>query len=376
MDGGSQELDAGPSDGSAADIPGLDIPNVDELTPANWVGLWSDALCSLFARCAWPGSPWDSFDECRASITQGLWEGRYLPEAVSTGQAAFDAQAARDCLTGLQAFPCADLLAHLSSRPGLAVEACQDVLSGTAGEGDACFLGIECAAGLHCVFGQSCPGHCQPFVQVGGACDFESWCDLDEAFCLEGCCQLLPAEVGASCSETGMCMAPLGCSPETQTCRAASLQGQPCGPEEGHCLTGLICFAAGPSEAGTCQPLRKRSESCFNDSQCSAKGEEGLLVCVGGFCDIAPGPEEPCYGFLCNGAWCDTSSITPTCKALPTRGEACALGALCGRGLRCDQGLCVPVLDAGEACTSPAQCEDGRCFGGRCVAAGEPPCTP
>jgi len=140
-------------------------------------------------------------------------------------------------------------------------------------------------------------------------------------------------------------------------------------------MPGLLCLQASREAAGTCEWPRQNGQSCFEDADCGPfQGKP--QACVGGTCGAMPTAGEPCYGFLCRDAWCDTTAIPPACEPLPGRDEACVQGALCAAGLWCKQGICKDTVAFGLPCQWPGQCASGRCVAGTCVAAGDPPCIP
>jgi hypothetical protein len=333
-----------------------------------------DAYCGLVGRCSWPSPAWNEA-ACRTSLTRDCPTGAVLATTLSAGRLVFDAAAAQTCLSGVEGLSCDTFRDRLRAQPAGLVPACAGVFRGTSIEGQACPLGIECAPGFRCVFGATCPGTCTAFAPISGACDATRWCDGQRAICLGGLCEELPATVGAPCPK-GFCLAPLVCNTLGHTCQPPSLEGRPCGGDGNACFAGLACLQSSPTATGSCVRPRARTESCFEDADCD-RGDGGeALVCAGGSCDLAPGPDEPCFNFRCRNAWCDSTRIPPTCLALPAQGSACALGTLCAAGLYCNAGQCAPLLGAGTACTAHMQCADGRCYGGRCVAAGDPPCPP
>lgn len=380
----------GPEDGGPGDVPagdeapdvaevagevagdvGPDLPGTDPV-PADWCGRWSAAWCALKARCTLPADPSWTESGCQVEAARECWAGRFLAGAVDAGDVTFDGAAGSVCLDALASVSCAAYDRALATDPRGALPECGKVVSGTRTEGAPCALGVECAAGYGCAFGAACPGTCTAWVGLEGACDDARWCQPDAALCVGGACESLPGD-GEACPE-GACRQPFACDIDGH-CRTPSVEGEPCGPGEAPCLTGLVCLQSSPAVAGTCHRPLGRDAACFDDTQCGPWA--GLpQACVAGACGALPGDGEPCYGFLCAGAWCDTAAIPPTCRRLPADGEACVQGALCGAGLWCDGGTCVGARADGAPCAYPAQCASSRCLSGRCVAAGDPPCLP
>ena len=376
---GAADLDSGPRpDGTAHDAalppddgvypdatPDVSIPDPpDDVTPANWAEEFSAGFCSVVARCRWPGLPHDAA-LCRAQVSADLFNGHYLPEAVTAGHLAFDSAAGERCLDGLAALSCEALFTHLTQSFETPVADCAQVWDGQVAEGGDCSLGYECQTGLRCRVTDSCPGTCQATVAPGSACTNDNEC-AGLAWCISGQCQRLPTE-GEPCLEGVICAPPFSCTYNTATCERPRLVGESCAFEEDRsCLAGLVCFGE------QCAQLGRVGEPCQNYSQCEAG-----LVCAGGTCDPAPSAEEPCMEFRCGqAAWCDTAAVPATCTALPEVGEPCANETLCEPNAYCDAGLCVLRKAAGEACLSPSECADGNCFLSRCIAEGEPGCQP
>jgi hypothetical protein len=87
------------------------------------------------------------------------------------------------------------------------------------------------------------------------------------------------------------------------------------------------------------------------------------LVCLGGTCQPAPGPGQPCTpAYDCApGSGCLLSDPPLMCVARVGEGQSCA-NTGCTKGLYCGTGLlCAPLKAAGEACTAPEQCVTGQC---------------
>lgn len=341
------------------------------LTPVEWCTLWPESFCALLSRCPLPGQEDRDEAACRAAVGAGC-PGAAVANAVAAGELAYDPAAAADCLTATADLDCATLYERLRTSPDTPAAACRAALAGQVAAGGACRIGNECEPGALCSFGAACPGACEAFAAVGDPCGVGAWCDFERAACVGGECVALPEEAGVACVGA-MCRAPLVCDPEGDTCRTPSLAGERCGAGAGTCYPGLLCFGD-EGGGGECAPVHRDGEPCFANGDCRGAADE-VLVCAGGTCQTAPGVEEPCFDFLCAvDAWCETTGVTPTCRAFPPAGQPCAPGNRCGPARFCDAGTCRDRRAAGAACATPAECATGRCFGALCRAPDEPPC--
>jgi hypothetical protein len=353
---------AGDVEADAADAPQPGI------TIDAWCGAWSAAWCELLARCPLPGAAGAGCIEAAAAECFG---GAGLAEAVAAGALAFDADAAQACLDGLGDLSCEALQVSLTITLGAPVASCGEALTPQQAPGEPCALGTECAGGT-CVFAGSCPGSCEALGDPGDPCGPDAFCDFARAACLEDACVALPDHVGDPCPDLP-CAAPLSCV--SGACAAASLGGEPCGGGNAPCYPGLVCVQQTVAAAGTCAAPRTVGEPCFASDDCAA-GEGGPLLCVGGSCQPAPSPGQPCFDFACDAAGtCDLAAIPPTCVPRPGAGEPCANGSSCAAGLFCSQGKCAALLPVGAACESPHQCASGRCPASTCIAPDAPACA-
>ena len=335
-----------------------------------WCLAWTQRYCALLARCPHPTSPIDDLAGCVAE--RGAWclDGEAVAAAVEAGDLTYDAEAADGCLTLLDDMDCDGFDERLATEPRFPDGGCYDVLMGTVAPGGPCSLGNECAPGSRCVVDESCPGTCEAYATIGEDCGVEALCDYSEALCVGGTCQPLPDEAGDPCV-LSYCQAPLVCDRSSDTCRRPGLPGEAC-DDAAPCLTGLLCFG---DDEGTCLPTRTEAESCFENADCFDWSLETTLVCAGGSCAVAPGVDEPCYDYYCEDAWCDLSEPTsPTCRALPPAGEACASGNRCAAGAWCDDGTCAQKRPAGQPCDSALACAASRCVAGLCLATDDPVC--
>jgi hypothetical protein len=341
-------------------------------TPGDWCGRWADAWCSFRQRCGL--QPPDGFAACRAAARASCWDGAFLADAVAAGDVAFDDGAGGRCLLGLMLEGCDFWWTPLTTGDGVPFPDCGWVIEGLRAAGADCRLGVECAPGAWCRVGATCPGTCKSWAARDAACGFEEPCDPAADLCRDGTCVALPG-AGDACPE-GICAAPLACDPADGACRAPGGPDAACGPSHAPCAAGLVCLQTDEATAGTCGLPRELDQACFEDGDCTTDAAGRLRICAGGACAAAPGPDEPCWGFRCDGAWCDTAALPPTCRALPGDGDACVQGGLCDDASWCDGGTCRPGRVAGLPCDGPWQCASRRCLGGICRLPADPPCAP
>ena len=366
-DGGATEVAGDADDETVQEDVAPETIAPEAPTPANWCRVWADSLCSMLARCPWPGGALRSEADCRTETETTCSDVSFLEATVAAGRMTFDAAVAAECLAATRDLSCDDFYERVATTMLPHPAICQTAIQSVVPAGETCHVGIECAAGNRCVFGADCPGTCKAWTAPGGACDVAHPCETLVATCTAGVCTLLPATVGDACLN-GACSYPLVCGTLTSTCQPAGLEGAAC-HAQGECLFGLVCFRATPAVEGQCLPLRQADESCFEDAHCSPD-----LVCAGGLCKPPPTVGEPCPELRCREAWCNTGEVTPTCAPLPNEGEPCVQFALCAGGLWCDFGTCAALKAAGADCVAHRECASNRCYGSACIADGEPPC--
>lgn len=336
-----------------------------------WCVAWAAATCALWTKCPLVVGGQTS-EQCAQSLQKECLGSALLQQSLSAGKLKFDEAKAAQCLADLKKVDCPTLYKAMVSQPGAAVAACGQALAGQQPPGADCHIAIECAAGSQCVFGTGCPGKCQAWSKVGQSCSVEKPCEPLVAACAGGICAALSNAVGGKCVDY-QCAAPLYCDFASNTCAQFGLEQAPCTTTSQHCWAGLTCFAPA-GQAGTCKPVAPKGAACFSQANCNPLGPEGPLLCIGGSCQVGPGPGAPCYDWQCSGAWCDAAALPPTCKAWPSLGNPCAMAALCGPGAVCVAGKCKALVGPGQPCQTAGDCQTGVCSGGKCAGNGIGPC--
>jgi hypothetical protein len=215
-----------------------------------------------------------------------------------------DIAAGRVVYDGAKAQACIDRMNGVTSCAGgylsvvlQTVSSCWDVLTGQVPAGGTCYFDEECAGRAGCVitlgcdlFTQCCAGTCSatPLAIAEGAdCSGGEAC-VPGTFCSSSTtpatCMASPSTVGASCTESTHCAAPLYCSPTTSTCQELPLTGAPCALDGSYggiscqnpldtCdrTTNTCVRLAGPGEA--CDPTR---DNCVAYASCDPTAN----VCV------------------------------------------------------------------------------------------------
>lgn len=241
-----------------------------------------------------------------------------LEQAVDAGRLKYDGAAARDCAASFETQTC-------FARGQL--EACARVFTGLQPLGADCFTAPECVSGAWCDQSATCPGRCVPLVGAGA---------------------FVPSPLGCTAG-----LAYVDQNDGGWVCRAAVGTGEVCS-QRGESVYGRSCRE--PSEAcsrpgdggvGVCEPwrsqLQPRGATCGLDQLC----QRGL-----GCRFVAGASRGRCDDLIPLGQSCERDF------------NGCAVGAMCGRDLRC-----VPEPVVGEACTST--CVRGsRCVNSVCVAEG------
>jgi hypothetical protein len=352
-----------------ADVASSDTAEDLGAAASAWCESWAGATCALWAKCPLAASG-QAMDGCAARLTLQCQGGAALGKALQAKALAFDPDQAKICLEGQQKLQCVALYQGLVDAGQAAVPACAKVWKGLVSAGGSCVLGGECQAGTRCVFGAACPGKCAAWSPVGGACSDDQPCDPESASCTAGKCAALPNKAGQSCP-AGLCAAPLYCGGDGK-CAAFALETAACGAGGPVCWPSLGCWAA-QGQAGTCKIRGGAGSPCLSQANCAVQADGAVLVCIAGSCQPAPGPGKPCFDWQCQGGWCDSQALPPTCVAWPAPGKACPQG-WCGPGAVCLAGVCQAQLEVAKPCSAPQQCQSGQCWAGKCAAAGVSPC--
>jgi hypothetical protein len=278
-----------------------------------------DAFCRNFVKC---GLVTD-LETCR-NVNFGI-----DIHITASGQAAFDMGLAK--FNGDKAQACVDGIANAScdltsESQRQAPLACDQIASGTLGNGEACTLGAECISldcrvpncGMACCTG-SCVGDTPPAVgKLGGQCprgrcEAGAYCDEASGACLSYKQASAACLAFAECAPGLACIGPLG----ARTCTKLPALGEAC--------TGL-CTDFG----ATCDPVSQKcveaaldGEACADDNDCSR-----LYVCDGGTCSRGLALGAACGPFdLCAEprSFCDIQGSTPTgtCSLPKVNGMPC-----------------------------------------------------
>lgn len=270
-----------------------------------------------------------------------------LDEALESGRLTVDVAQVEACRAAARgSYPLetvGDLLA-IRDRLDEALESlpeCDHAFVGHQAEGEPCQLSFECQEGLAC--------------------------DIDLAS-LEKLC-LRPAVEGERCNISAPRRCEEGLECLVQICTAPLPEGAPCDLDGLACGPGLVCTG------GVCEPLSGLGESCTSDGHC----EEGLRCGETTLCEPLPRTGEPCVeGDRC-ATPCDVcrpegAARDLRCGPRGGEGEPCSGHDHCRLGFYCEggEGVCLPTLPTGGACTENEQCDDRTAFcdGGRCARLG------
>jgi hypothetical protein len=237
--------------------------------------------------------------------------------------------------------------AHCQTGLACLAGTCQEPKAG----GSSCDNLWQCASGFACDITQKA---CIPTVNKGAACRFAMHCGR-ESVCdglASGLRCTSPHAPGDACKNDKECGTSSACV--SGRCEALPGVGKSCRTTKPRCVPSAICVGEG--QTATCQPFRKKGESCTDDEQC----EPGVLACTNGTCQPLPGVGETCYKeVLCAAAgFCDIPN--KTCVSRKQVGEACPLGYECVL-----TATCVAGNDGQKRCAAlPTQ--EGKACGGAC----------
>ncbi|MEZ4374081.1 MAG: hypothetical protein R3B07_24890 [Polyangiaceae bacterium] len=265
--------------GSTEDTSSGPVP-ASELIPQ-----LADAICNIQSCCEAAGYGYDAA-ACKAIYSAGLKE-----QFEATPNTTYDAVAAGHCLDAVRLFA-----ASCGAKAEQATDACDGVLQGTLPAGAACEQSAECAKPSG---GDAyCDGTCVqlPRGALGDGCDTtcqqhdggtECWsgglagdgpggtaeCYVNDGLsCQDGtcaparklgeACDWVDCEIGAHCSDAGVCVANGG---EGATCSSSQ-----------QCTSGFFCG----ENSGVCTRTLPRGAACLDYDACGDDGACRDDVCV------------------------------------------------------------------------------------------------
>jgi hypothetical protein len=224
---------------------------------------------------------------------------------VTAGLATFSSTVATACNAAIQALTCSDLdpAGGLQTWPA----ACNGLMAGTVVNSGNCYHSFDCANG-YCTseHTMSCPGTCQPYVQLSGSCA-NADCAPNLVCGTSGFCRAAGA-LNASCP----CQDGLWCDPSagpTGTCKAPKTSGACTGIKD-ECAVGYAC------DGSNCAPVRGGGQSCGTGEPCA----DGYN-CTGSVCTSWPTVNEACVG---SEPCLDSFCLSGTCTAYPAVGVCSA----------------------------------------------------
>lgn len=252
----------------------------------------------------------------------------YARSGLAAGTLKYDALAAQTCLDDISIdTTCGSGLSRLVTPVS-----CQNVVTGTGKEGEACGT---CAAGLACVRSTddcgicqrvtpptivSLPGvgeHCDSPAGDGAGCKPDAWCGGNSD---AGTVCVPSATVGESCMNAP-CVR--GASCVDSVCVAKADLGASCGAAG--CLGGLVCINE------VCAPQRKLGAACGSPAECWSS------MCIDGLCSRGRQVGQACQ--LDAPCQFELMCTDGTCVKRPGNGEACV--DLCAGSAFCNEGTCV-----------------------------------
>ena len=365
---------------------------------------WEFRCCKDPEIVAMDGAKFTTKDRCQQYRALALEDQLYIDRlAVKEGRLKVDGAKATACLAQLTSMACNPDPNNPNPNPmpnnPMAVDACANVFVGNTAVGKECIYSNECVTGAHCVSDTLTVGRgvCVPFQKVGEICNEDTDCDptVSNIYCapLDFTCHVR-SQLGGPCAytvdvtgqnptlplllECDPTSNQLYCDPLTKSCKNFPGANQPC-------LDPL------PPGVG---------EACNPDPTLDLVCDQGTTSGSTPICR-APGKlGDDCSQFPCDKTlYCDRTTATETCKALPTLGQPCQVSGdvcappyfcnfnatpqpvcaqpaqlgqncatvTCDTGLYCDRTnfndeTCKAQLPDGSACTSSEQCLSLECF--------------
>ena len=266
-----------------------------------------------------------------------LW--RDADSAVATGRAAYNDAATAACLASFSETSCTGSGFGDIARPEHPCYA-ERLVEGLVSTGSLCTQDFECTPGSYCEVPLGSDfGACRTYAAAGAPCSDDEACG-PSAYCGGagefGVCADTSADLSPYCNLHVDCGPGEYCATATHTCVPALADGAVCQANP-YCASSFCALQT----SQTCEATRGINELCTSDASCGQAG----------YCDDTPPDVQRCL------------ALTQLAE-----GERCDLGAaVCGEGLLCEDGLCVPRSSMGgpcvsaDYCPSNAWCEDGSC---------------
>ena len=328
-----------------------------------------DAVCGFTERCDLLELFELVVNEPCGDFVQRQFEDGTLASlrgALESGEVIYNGEKMARCVADLNTTECTVDIAVLFTG-------CDNAFDGQIVEGADCAYNQVCQGDLVCIFGDACPGTCQPVPAAGEACTLNTGCG-ENLVCHQTTC-VAPIGRGASCTENGPpCDAGLFCKANLfggASCEALNTtpvgRGRTCDLNGGpFCTSGLSCVAELPSVVIPGLPV-------IPEFKCK-EGVAATEPCFAGAPDQCPS------GYFCDGfdlEDIENLDIEGECVALPNEGEPCAaslVGDVCNVNLVCSEGTCTARARLTEACSSDTACYSGHCNEAVCAVNQEPAC--
>ena len=345
------------------------------------------ALCTAQLRC----NIVSSLAECEKALTTFFTvdsSGNPSPKSMvakslAKGRAAYDSQAALNCLASLTTASC-DVIAGSQTYP----PACAAAIAGKVASGGSCFQAYECSPDSFCTSASrldsaasGCPGSCASRSGDGTTTQYAAGCATGlytygsggvrtcraPTHRLQSCAPVAPGTQKLTCVESAYC--------ENDTCVARKPAGDMCG-SDAECVAGTFC------QAGACGPLLALDQACAR-SGAQATRCRLYSVCLPstrtsttGTCQV-PGVEgsnciatsDCASGFQCLGA---TANEFGKCAALKGKDGACNVltgSPGCAAGFFCNlSNVCQERKPFGSGCLVGVECLSGVCTNLTCAS--------
>lgn len=340
------------------------------LTADEFGAALADAMCQTLDACVGPAIELViAAEDCNTLFTNLIEDGYVtaIKSSVANGDLTYDGVKAKACVQALVDQATQDPPDCSGFLP--AVETCKQALGGLGGTGASCKHRFECGESLTCNTSGGCAGAtCQPLGKQGDPCAIDDDCDPTlQLYCSTGAVD--GGDAGADAGTDAGAGA---------TCQPFVQLGGACDSKTDECELGTFCISnvcrriSDVFTIGEGLPCFSSGSLCRTGLSCEF---EGVFYFSAATCAVEKNPGDPCKLALpdeCpDGYYCSANILGGggSCLALPTANQPCAnafmpnngLAPKCAGGTVCVNDICKTWRVLDEPCEVHEQCYSGLC---------------